>query len=276
MENEVNNQLPAIYDDALIEAALNAEKRITAVQKIKIMSLRVTNPQDWVDEGGKPYLQASGSQKVARLFGISWTIDPPLMIVDEDQHFRYEFKGLFTMGGVSIEAMGIRSSRDPFFRGKKDNPKPPSEIDKGNVQKAALTNCIGNGVTSLLGLKNLTWNDVAEAGINKGDTNRVEFGKSEMSGDAQDKRKELETMLNEMGGGDPVVASRLLVEYTTFVGTNGKQVPGKTKLEDLSEKAIPVTHQKVKKMYDAWKAGQHGQSSNSQTNSGGKAEENKA
>ncbi len=262
MDENVNQQLPAIYDDALIEASQNAEKRIEAVKKIKVMSLRVTNPQDWVDEGGKPYPQASGSEKIARLFGISWRIDQPLYVVEEDGHYRYEYKGYFSLGNVEIEVIGVRSSRDPFFAGSKDYPKPISEINKGNVQKSALTNCIANGVTRLLGLRNLTWEDLEEAGINKDSVNRVDFKKKEMSSDGKKLRDEIESMLMEMCGDDKAKFAAALQKVTSFTGQDGKEIRGKSKLEDISEKAIPVNHEKVKKAYEEWKKGHDGQSNN--------------
>ncbi len=202
MSEESNNSLPAIYDDQLIEMADRAEKRIEAVKKIKLLSLRVTNAHDWTSQQDRPYLQVSGGEKVARLFGISWRIDDPVMVIEEDGHFRFDYKGYFSIGGAEIEAVGTRSSKDPFFSGGKDNKKPPSEIDKGDVKKAAYTNCIGNGVTRILGIRNLTWDDLKEAGINKENVNKIEYSKKEMSGEAQKLREEIKTMLMEMCGND--------------------------------------------------------------------------
>jgi hypothetical protein len=180
--------VPALADDTLLQVAERAEKRIEAVNKIKMLALRVTNQHDWVDQGGKPYLQASGGEKVARLFGISWTISEPIFETDEGGHFSYTYKGTFTLSGASIEAVGTRSSKDPFFK-KYSYPKdengngvktelPPSEIDKGDLKKAAFTNLIGNGITRLLGIRNLTWDDLQAANITKDGVNKVGYKKS--------------------------------------------------------------------------------------------------
>lgn len=179
-----DNGIPALADDTLIQIAEKAEKRIEAVNKIKLMALRVTNAHDWVDQGGKPYLQASGGEKVARLFGISWTISEPVYETEEGGHFSYTYNGSFSLSGATIEAVGTRSSKDGFF--KKYGPKdengdkttlPPSEIDKGDVKKSAYTNLIGNGITRLLGIRNLTWEDLEVAGIMKGNVGRVDYKK---------------------------------------------------------------------------------------------------
>ncbi len=174
-----------LNDDGLIVVAEQAEKRIAAMKKIKACALQMTNSNDWIDEGGKPYLQVSGSEKVARLFGISWRVSEPTFEVGEDGHYMYCYKGEFMMKGALIEAVGTRSSRDAFFSRKsewktEDGQKvkkkvdiPPEKIDKANVMKGAYTNCIGNGITRLLGIRNLTWEELTAVGIKA--ATKVEF-----------------------------------------------------------------------------------------------------
>ncbi len=169
-----------VLSDSLIEVAQQAEKRIEAIKKIKQLVLAVTNEMDWVDQNGKPYLQASGAEKVARLFGISWRIDPPEIEHEEGGHFRYIYKGYFSLGGVTIEAIGSRSSKDGFFKkykyeGNKRIELPPSEIDRADVQKAAYTNLLGNGITRLLGIRNLSYDDLKAAGLHIERIQRIEY-----------------------------------------------------------------------------------------------------
>lgn len=184
-----NSEVPAIGDNTLISLAEQAEKRVIALNKIKRAALLVTNARDWTDQAGNPYLQVSGAEKVGRVFGISWRIDEPVFEMEETGHFSYTYKGYFTVAGATIEAIGTRSSKDGFFKkydySKKDEEGkaiktelPPSEIDKGDLKKAAYTNCIGNGVTRLLGLRNLTWEDLKEfAGIEKYQVGKVDYKK---------------------------------------------------------------------------------------------------
>lgn len=188
MENEIivtnSGDIPAIGDSTLLALAEQAEKRVMALNKIKKAALLATNAKDWTDQNGNPYLQVSGSEKVGRVFGISWRIDEPVFEMEESGHFSYTYKGYFTVAGATIEVIGTRSSKDPFFKkyaGKGDDRHelPPSEIDKGDLKKAAYTNCIGNGVTRLLGLRNLTWEDLQEfSGISKDQVNRVDYKKN--------------------------------------------------------------------------------------------------
>lgn len=160
---------PVFADDSLLAIAKMAEARIDAVIKIKQLSLKVTNASDWNEQQGKPYLQVSGAEKIANLFNISWgfVTPEPLYEQDDDGHYTYTFKGRFSMGGRSIEVEGSRSSRDSFFKqnvyenGKLVREKGVEERDnKRDVKMAALTNLLGNGITRLLGIRNLTWEDL--------------------------------------------------------------------------------------------------------------------
>lgn len=168
---ELDTEISMLSNDNLLAMAEQAERRIEAINRIMSASLKITNVNDWVLIGGVPYLQESGATKVARLFGIGWTISEPILETETDGHFTYTYKGKFTMGGVSIEATGSRSSKDEFFTGKEDKEqgkvaKKPQDIDKRDVKMSAYTNCINNGIKRILpGLRNLTVEDMAVAGI---------------------------------------------------------------------------------------------------------------
>ena len=167
-----------LESDKLVEMAAQAEKRIEAVKKIKTMALRLTNAHDWTDQGGKPYLQVSGAEKIARLFGISWRFLGDIQRRDEESgHFSFEVPMEFVMSGATVEFRGSRSSKDGFFSKKKGVDIPPSEIDKTDVMKAAITNTIGNGITRLLGIRNLTWEDLQDSGVDVTRIGRIDYRK---------------------------------------------------------------------------------------------------
>lgn len=166
--NELDTEISMLSNDNLLAMAEQAERRIEAINRIMSASLRITTEKDWVLIGGTPYLQESGATKVARLFGIGWSIENPILETESDGHFTYTYKGKFFMGGTSIEATGSRSSKDDFFVGK-TNPKAPQDIDKRDVKMSAYTNCINNGIKRILpGLRNLTVDDMAKAGLDCG------------------------------------------------------------------------------------------------------------
>jgi len=246
-------ELPAIVSDELVYISEYAEKRVEAIKRIKRAALAVTSIHDWIDQMGKPYLQVSGAEKVARLFGISWRIDEPEKTRSEDGHFSYTYKGYFSLGSITIEAIGSRGSKDPFFSKSHGKDIPPSEINENNVRKAAYTNLLGNGITRLLGLRNLTWEDLKVSGIEKSKVGRVEYKKKEMKKEAKELRDKIGSMLLEMSGKDTKMASKLLESITFFIAKDGKKVEGKKSLSELTEKSIPVIYGKVKEEYKKWK-----------------------
>ena len=188
---------PAIADTNIVAIADEAEKRLDALQKIKEIALKLTNPHDWVHENGKPYLQSSGGEKVARLFGISWRIFEPREDDLGQGHYMITYQGEFALGRAIIAAIGTRSSKDSFFTDRYEGQGeqrhkiklPPSEVDKGNVKKAAYTNLIANGITRLLGIRNLTWEELEKyAEIRKDQVQSVEFRKGGKPSSSQGSR----------------------------------------------------------------------------------------
>ena len=247
MSNEiarvVNDDLPALADDTLIAVARTAEARIDAVIKIKQLALKVTNPRDWTDQQGNPYLQVSGAEKIANLFNVSWSFLTPEPICDTeaDGHYTYTFQGRFTMGGRSIEVEGSRSSKDSFFKQNewKDGVKTEKTIDerdnRRDVKMAALTNLLGNGITRLLGIRNLTWEDLEKfAGIKQEDVlGKVEYKKDGVKAPQEKKaassepekpeaelRSELEAMCKVIGDVGGLKPEEIL--YSLTVNKDGK------------------------------------------------------
>lgn len=214
----VNDSSITADTDDIIAAA---ERRINNLQKVISLALKITNQHDWVDFSGRPFLNASGTQKVARLFGVCWKdlrTDKVVSSDEKGQFYFYKTTGLFNLKGKNdyVEATGTCSSKDKFFGSIGGVEKPLSEIDETNILKASITNCISNGITSLLGLKNLTWEQV---------TGGAEFKKQNISGfkfasggkggglisDAQCKR--LFAILKHAGGSPEILKSYLVEKY---------------------------------------------------------------
>lgn len=262
------DNLPVITNDGLLALADKAEKQIEAIRKIKGIVLKVTNPQDWVDQNGKPYLQSSGGEKVARVFGISWRIDEPSFEVEPDGHFQYTYKGYFSLGGATIEAIGTRSSKDGFFKRYGNDAEtgesvtlPPSEIDKGDVKKSAYTNLIGNGITRLLGIRNLTWEEVEAGGkFSRNQCGRVAYNKKEdqaAASDASAKRQEhnkrIQEALVRLYGEDKKKMAEKVIELTTWTPTKGanagKEVKGQANFLTIkSDQSVAILCANLEKL----------------------------
>lgn len=190
MTNETTNvnKQPAVImpttpvvSESDLEAALKvAERNELLARKIKTLALKQTNPKDWADMDGKPYLQASGAEKIARLFGISWRICEGYPQRDDQKddkgsYYVYTYKGEFEMCGKTIEVIGTCSQRDKFFGRKGGELKNESEIDVTNIIRKAMTNMEVNGITRMLGIRNLTWEELAEAGLNQDQSAQVNY-----------------------------------------------------------------------------------------------------
>lgn len=219
--------LPAIADDQLVALVAQAEKRIEAFNKLKGLALRLTNVGDWVSQGDKPYMQSSAAEKIGSFFGVSWHINEPTCEIEEGGHFTYTYQGEFIWRGNKITAIGTRSSKDPFFKKYKysDGTKlelPPSEIDKGDVKKSAYTNCIGNGVTRSIGIRNLTWDDLKNfAGISRDQVSSVDYKKKgkDDTGIASEGAQEVSTAVEDVRKKEgKTKAGKPYVKYTVKAG----------------------------------------------------------
>lgn len=240
--------LPMLSDDSLIQIAKQAEARIDAVIKIKQIALKVTNGNDWCDQDGKPYLEASGSEKVANVFNISWRfLDPePKYEEEDDGHYTYTYRGEFCLAGRTIEVEGSRSSKDGFFKQNvwTNNVKTEKDVrdrdNKRDVKMAALTNLLGNGITRILGIRNLTYADLEKfAGIKQNEVKGVKYNKpakdpvkqpQEKKADAPETgeptaRQKLAKELEAYCNGDINMMNDVIKQVSQFGTNNGFTVP---------------------------------------------------
>ena len=164
-----NGGLLETNTDNILYLADKAEKYIEAMNRIMDAALKITNELDWVLIGGKPYLQESGTTKVARLFGISiQLIGNPTVTFDGEGYKTYTYKARFMLKDQFIECEGSRSMKEDFFAKQgKDKPlKKPDEIEERDVKMAAYTNCLNNGIKRLIpNLRNIDIPTLERAGL---------------------------------------------------------------------------------------------------------------
>lgn len=159
-------------EGALADALDIIESRNALFQRVMQVAISATSQGDWIDQEGKPYLQASGAEKVARRFGVriyDVEIERENLSDDNGQYYLYTVTGKAAIGNgrESIESIGTCSSRDKFFGRAYGKNKPMQDVDIGNVKKKAYTNFMGNAITRLLGIRNLSWDDLSKYGINR-------------------------------------------------------------------------------------------------------------
>lgn len=165
-----------------------ATKRVEFFDKVTKLSLKRTSVHDWVDQNGKPYLQATGAEKLMALWGI-YTQDVTIHIdMDATTGFPiYEVTGRVGSRtlGTEMDVIGGRNANDKFYQ---DQLAKTGRLDLLDVRKAAYSNWLVNAITRIIGMRGLTWADVKAATsgsvTEKTATGQVSYKKSEPTANA--------------------------------------------------------------------------------------------
>lgn len=272
--NDGKTEIVKKGNTAIMEMAMNgdfdakkaieqANKRVDFFKDIKNVSLKMTNPSDWVDQSGKPYLQASGAEKLKPIWGIYVkNVEIKSIPVEGKSYPMFECKGIAgsKVTGEESEFIGGRNANDKFFVGKNGD----KEVDLMDIMKAAYANFEARAVKQLLGMGNLTWDDVKDGGIDKGKAAKVEYNKGSQGGQVkgdektEEMRNKIGNMILDMFNGDIGMAKVGLVGYTEWTDKDNGKHAGKDSVKYLTVKQIPGIYGKVKKEYDAWEKDQGG------------------
>ena len=233
--------------NVLMELAENADKRVAAMKTLRQASLKLMNKNDWVDQDGKPYPQSSGLEKVADAWGLSWGfLGNPQKIVEAERYLIVTTLYVESPWGRRIEVVGTRASDDPLYGKSGGVLRPLSEIDEGDIRKASYTNALARGISIMLGLRNMTWE---ELGVKPEDVQKVErYAKTEATEDEKRSQNEVREILTELVGGDAMKALKLLEETTAFTSKDGKAIPGIKAFSKLTGRRLEVTLGKAKDM----------------------------
>ncbi len=225
------------------------------LQKVLLpASVKATRPEDWIDQGGKAYLQATGVERLAPMWGLvfgKYTVEKE---VHEDGEYSYVVRGPIMSrrtGVIYGEIVGGRSSSDPFFDefdekrpegwndlsvGEKESWKrahriPPDPLD---VRKAAVTNWTTRGASMLMGMRGLTTTFVQATG-EFAEVAKVAFGSGGKGGDTapadiKAARTQLANDVMAAVGGDVANAKQLSKDITA-----GKNFAGFDSVERLNQ-----------------------------------------
>ncbi|MDE2106468.1 MAG: hypothetical protein KGL39_55150, partial [Patescibacteria group bacterium] len=169
-----------------------------------------------------------------------------------------------------ITEIGACSSRDEFFakvgRGDEAVFLPMSAVDETDIAKKAHTNAVVRGVTSLLGIRNVTVEQLEAAGLRVDRIKGVKYDSGSKGGrgeqqsattdaatlkDEAAKRTELRKWLEEMNDGDIGGAQGQLIDLTRFKGKDGKE-QSRNSVDQLSGRWLDTTHGKAAKLYAEW------------------------
>jgi len=251
-----------------MERSMEQTDRLIAVMdSIRKKCVRLTNKNDWINQAGVPYLEASGCDKIAKCFGvqISEISCERESYTDEHGEF-YQFTTSGTgkwLNNISHE-IGVTNTRDKFFARKKIDGEstllPLSEIDLPSVKKKSHTNFMNRMIKKLLGLS-YTWEEIEEMSAGKVTEqlcSKFSYDKGKKGGKttppADTKKVSLcRKMMLELCGGDSGAAKKMLMSMTEFTAPDGKEVKGKSRVEDVTPKQFnSFVYPKIKTQYDAF------------------------
>jgi hypothetical protein len=176
-----------------------AGRQIELRSKLLMTALKALKPHDFQDFDGKPYLEGEGAARimaVVRGFSVG---EAKFKIEHIAPHYFIECEIPMEWKGQSTVALGDCSTADPFFTGREGNAGVfKKHLDRtgsdtmaarlvlGDAKKKARENAISRGVSELLGIKGLSWDDLAEFGFKRGTAgSSVQFKHSSQGGAIQ-------------------------------------------------------------------------------------------
>ncbi|MCK5616628.1 hypothetical protein KAR91_82975, partial [Candidatus Pacearchaeota archaeon] len=203
--------LPATRDEEsqlpdsrkMLAIATERARHFEIMQKI---AFGVTQPNDWVNYGGKPGMNGPGAERIMRTFGLQAFNKKREKIENQDGSYIWQVTGQFGMNErETIDIIGTCASNKPFFAKRDGMDIPSSEVDESNIIKNADTNFYVNGVSRFLGLRGLTWERIEEltdGKLNKNKSQKVDYGsqKTERSEDDTAQAKIIWQWIMEMNG----------------------------------------------------------------------------
>jgi len=270
----------------LRQALDEIEESLQTFDRILRLSVKRTYPSDWVDQDGKPYLQAVGAERIANPFGVQLRDVTKEKITGKDkkgEYYIWIYRGLASSPKLrrAIEVQGKCWSRDKFFAVKDKELRPIEDISEPNIMQKAYNNLYVNAVTRLLGLRGLNYEFLRECGLDTSKIIKVPYtergkGKSDKGNDGKkkdgdvtgkktktswtpeesEKALQIRNWLEEVYDKDQKKISNYIEQLTGFVNKEGEKIAGKRDINKLSGPQINLVHRLVRKQYEQWEGKQ--------------------
>ena len=244
------------------------DRFIEVMDSIRKKCVRLTNRNDWVDQNGVPYLEASGCDKIAKCFGVQIydiTCEKEHFSDDTGDFFQFTTSGSGKWLNNVTHEIGVTNTKDKFFAKKKVDGNmtllPLSEIDLPSVKKKSHTNFMNRIIKKLLGLS-YTWEEIEEMSggkINRKMCQHFAYDKGKKGGTAETAkdtaaRSKVREMILELCGGDGALAKKMLIDMTEFTADDGKKVKGRSRVEDLTLKQLNgIVYPQISAQYKIFK-----------------------
>jgi len=251
--------------DVLDKMVQATDRMVETYKKIRSISLRLTNEDDWSFQGEGLYLASPGSDKMA----VAWGVDTmPEKIEREDfqdadgRYYVYTVTGTaFSRKlGRMVREIGTCSSRDDFFgritKKLEDGSlvkewKALEKVDVTDVKKKAVTNFSGRAIKRVIGLGSVTVEELSAAKLDLSKIARVEFKKDKKTAEAnvspalKIKRGEIESIAEFLSTGIPE-AKAAAIKAASLFKADGKDHFFSSAVEVTSEKWADATIGRLK------------------------------
>lgn len=234
------------------------EQRLAFFRNIREKTVALTYAQDWVDFEGKPYLQATGVERLTPLWGIyiqDIRMEPSLeetrRRLRAGEHVSVECVAVAGshVTGERSEFIGGRSSDDPWFSERRGGIEA---LDPEDLRKAAYSNLEVQVVMRLLGLRGLTWDDLAQYGITRQGAGGAATFKKPGGTEGTERRKVIAESIRAAlvaQHGDTPAALDALYRASAFQNDKGEEIGLKTwaALQEASERWLMKIAEKTRK-----------------------------
>lgn len=190
VEGEVVGRI-ALQRQEPVDELQRLEQRAALMPRLIELAIKSTHPAQWMNIQGKPWPTGAACEVMARTCGVKLEkvqVDKEWSRDDKGEFYIYVARGTFKLPSEfdSIVVEGTCSSRDEFLGTETSKGRKLSEIDEGNIRKAAYTNMEVNGITRLLGVRNFDWDRLKKYGIDKDGLQKVEFESGAKGGKARE------------------------------------------------------------------------------------------
>jgi len=229
------------------------------------IALQQTNKEDWVLQNGKPYLEITGAEKIAPIFGvrvrnITLKTEEGTDTIGPWRRFWYYGTGEIAMGDRVVYALeglfGSSWTRDDFFGKKKEADKngnkykPLHEIDMRDLQYKAYSDLMRVAVVRLVGLRSVTLEELTAANIKIEDVANVKRG-AEFSEEEKAKQQEFLQIAKRMVGTDQVKLKALTKEMTQYKSKKDGSLVFKEDITMCGGMNLDISLQNLKKKAEA-------------------------
>jgi len=278
--------LPAKPQPALPPAE-KARAQIQMVQDLRTVIVAHTRKNHWLRFSDKRVVpDGSECRRLLMLLGIRFHAVEPRREDHKDadgEYYTYACIGtaafLRTDGNAVFEvpAYGIATSRHPFFAKAHGSYRALKDINPANVARMAWTECMKDGVRTLLGL-------VLDSGELEGIVGEMPGGtdvsgavsgegrakpKDHTAADTPELRNKRDYIFNTVKqlAGSPELARAFLADLTTFTSAKGERVRGKENVGQLTAKQVErlydrrdtdLSPARYADFLDRWNAAQEG------------------